>query len=86
MQKGCKNGAKGGKKVALLGQAPGKKVEKGAKRGQKGGKKEENKGQKGGKKGASTEQSITNFNPKNHHFSDDFPVIFWYYIHIMLLH
>ena len=20
----------------------------------------------------------SNFNPKNHHFSDDFPVIFWY--------
>ena len=27
----------------------------------------------------------SNFNPKNHHFSDDFPVIFWY-IHIMLVH
>ena len=27
----------------------------------------------------------SSFNPKNHHFSDDFPVIFWY-IHIMLLH
>ena len=27
----------------------------------------------------------SNFNSKNHHFSDDFPVIFWY-IHIMLLH
>ena len=27
----------------------------------------------------------SNFNPKNNHFSDDFPVICWY-IHIMLLH
>ena len=27
----------------------------------------------------------SNFNPKNNHFSDDFPVIFWY-INIMLLH
>ena len=27
----------------------------------------------------------SNFNPKNNHFSDDFPVIFCY-IHIMLLH
>ena len=27
----------------------------------------------------------SNFNSKNHHFSDDFPVIFWY-IHSMLLH
>ena len=27
----------------------------------------------------------SNFNPKYNHFSDDFPVIFWY-IHIMLLH
>ena len=27
----------------------------------------------------------SNFNPKNHNFSDDFPVIFWY-IHMMLLH
>ena len=26
----------------------------------------------------------SNFNPKNHNFPDDFPVIFWY-IHIMLL-
>ena len=26
----------------------------------------------------------SNFNPQNHDFSDDFPVIFWY-IHIMLL-
>ena len=27
----------------------------------------------------------SNFNPKNHIFSYDFPVIFWYIIHIMLL-
>ena len=27
----------------------------------------------------------SNLNPKNHNFSDDFPVIFWY-IHMMLLH
>ena len=26
----------------------------------------------------------SNFKSKNHHFSDDFPVIFWY-IHMMLL-
>ena len=27
----------------------------------------------------------SNFNPINHNFSDDFPVILWY-IHMMLLH
>ena len=28
----------------------------------------------------------SNFYPKNHNFTHDFPVIFWYIIHIMLLH
>ena len=29
--------------------------------------------------------SRSNYNPKNHHFSDDFPVIFWYIRIILLL-